>query len=193
MSRASVRTLVRGAGHEEAQGPTRLALFAALAPLLLAAAIAYAQPNDRLEGRVVAVHDGDTITILDRGERQHRIRVAGIDAPEIGQPYGRAAKNALSARVYDRWVRVEVIKLDHYGRIVGKVTQTGRDVGRDQVEAGMAWWLRVFAEEQSREDRLLYEEAEARARESRRGLWRERKPVEPWLWRREHPRERAAR
>jgi endonuclease YncB( thermonuclease family) len=173
------------------RGPTRPALFAALAALLLAAAIASAQPSQRLEGRVVAVHDGDTITILDREERQHRIRVAGIDAPESGQPYGRAAKNALSRRVYDRWVRVEVVKLDHYGRIVGKVTQTGRDVGRDQVEAGMAWWLRVFAEEQSSEDQRLYEAAEARARESRRGLWRERTPVEPWLWRREHPRERA--
>jgi endonuclease YncB( thermonuclease family) len=137
------------------------------------------------------VNDGDTLTLLDRRERQHRIRIAGIDAPETGQPYGRAAKTALSRRVYDRWVRVEVVKLDHYGRVVGKVTETGRDVGRDQVASGMAWWLRVFAAEQTPEDQLAYEEAESRAREARRGLWRDREPVQPWLWRREHPREPA--
>lgn len=164
----------------------------AVSMLALVALCASAQPIERLEGRVVAVHDGDTITILDRQERQQRVRLAGIDAPEIGQPYGRAAKNALGRRLHERWVRVDVVKLDHYGRFVGKVTETGRDVGRDQVAAGMAWWLRVFAHEQSPEDRQLYEDAENSARERRRGLWRELDPVEPWRWRREHPREPMA-
>jgi endonuclease YncB( thermonuclease family) len=166
-----------------------LRAFVAGCALLFAVARVSAQPAERLEGVVVGVHDGDTITILDRDERQHRVRLAGIDAPESGQPYGRAAKNALSRRVHDRWVRVEVVKLDHYGRTVGKVTETGRDVGRDQVAAGMAWWLRVFAQEQSPEDQRLYAAAEASARERRRGLWRDREPIEPWQWRRDHPRD----
>lgn len=156
-----------------------LALYAATAPV--------AQPVERLEGRVVGVHDGDTITVLDKHDRPHRVRLAGIDAPETGQPYGRAAKNALARRVFDRWVRVETTKFDHYGRIVGKVTENGRDVGRDQVTTGMAWWLQVFASEQSPEDQRDYAEAQTRARETRRGLWRDREPIPPWLWRREHP------
>jgi endonuclease YncB( thermonuclease family) len=156
--------------------------------LLLFVTLVAAQAAERLEGLVVAVHDGDTITVLDRQDRQHRIRIAGIDAPESGQPYGRAAKNALARRVHHRWVRIEVVKLDHYGRTVGKVTETGRDVGRDQVAAGMAWWLRVFADEQSPEDQRLYAEAQASARDRRRGLWRDPAPIEPWQWRREHPR-----
>jgi endonuclease YncB( thermonuclease family) len=168
------------------------ALLAAWA-LLLFITVVPAQPSARLEGVVVAVHDGDTITVLDRQDRQHRIRIAGIDAPEMGQPYGRAAKNALARRIHERWVRVEVVKLDHYGRLVGKVTETGRDVGRDQVTAGMAWWLRVFADEQSPEDRRLYAEAQASAEDRRRGLWRDPSPISPWLWRREHPRHSDAK
>ncbi|MGA8053001.1 MAG: thermonuclease family protein [Burkholderiales bacterium] len=136
---------------------------------------------------MIAVHDGDTITVLDREHIQHRVRLGGIDAPENGQRYSRAARNELARRVFERWVRVEWNKIDAYGRLIGKVTQAGQDAGRDQLAAGMAWWLRPFAYEQSLADQQEYADVEARAREQRRGLWRDRNPVPPWVWRRKHP------
>ena len=153
----------------------------------LFAVAAIASGAERLEGRVIAVHDGDTITVLDGERIPHRVRFGGIDAPEKGQPYNRAAKNELTRRVFERWVRVEWHKIDAYGRLIGKVTQAGRDAGRDQLAAGMAWWLRPFAHEQSLDDQQEYADVEARARDQRRGLWRDRNPVPPWMWRREHP------
>ena len=73
-----------------------------------------------IEGIVVHVADGDTITVLDSNKVQHRVRLAGIDAPEKGQPFGNASRKRLRKLVAGKEVRVEFDKFDHYGRIVGK-------------------------------------------------------------------------
>jgi endonuclease YncB( thermonuclease family) len=73
------------------------------------------------EGRVVGVQDGDTITVLDSSNENHRIRLQGIDAPEKGQAFGSKSGQTLSQAVFDRVVTVERSKHDRYGRIVGKV------------------------------------------------------------------------
>ena len=56
----------------------------------------------QIEGRIVGVHDGDTITLLDADNRQHKIRLDGIDAPELGQPFGRASKQHLAELLANR-------------------------------------------------------------------------------------------
>jgi endonuclease YncB( thermonuclease family) len=100
--------------------PTIRPARAIAAALLLAALIcAGAAYGDTLRGRVVAIADGDTITVLDAGKTQHRIRLAGIDAPERGQAFGQASKRRLSELVFDREVSIEFSKLDRNGRIVG--------------------------------------------------------------------------
>src|SRR5436853_2886425 len=54
-----------------------------------------------LTGRVVRIADGDTITVLDSTNTQHRIRLQGIDAPESHQAYGSQSKQNLSAMIFD--------------------------------------------------------------------------------------------
>ena len=149
-----------------------------------------------LSGRVVAIADGDTITVLDARKTQHRIRLAGIDAPERGQPGGQRSKESLSALVYDQPVRVESNKRDRFDRIVGKVRVAfpdspcrGKpdcpmtlDAGLAQITMGCAWWLRKYADEQSPEDRARYEFAEQEARAKKAGLWRDGTAVPPWEW-----------
>jgi endonuclease YncB( thermonuclease family) len=71
--------------------------------------------------RVVKIADGDTITVLRDDNTQERVRLASIDAPERGQPYGTRAKDALAGLVFDQDVRVEVVDVDRYGRTVGTV------------------------------------------------------------------------
>lgn len=85
---------------------------------------------EALEGRVVRVTDGDTITVLDARKVQHRIRLAGIDAPEKKQAFGTRAKENLSYLVFGKTVRVDGRKKDQYGRLVGKVLVVPLDCPR---------------------------------------------------------------
>lgn len=137
-----------------------------------------------LEGRVVRIVDGDTLILLDASNTQTKVRLAGIDCPERGQPWGTRAKQALSNYVFDQQVTVVWTKLDRYGRTVGKIINSQQDVNLALVRDGMCWWYRKYAGEQSPVDQRLYEAAEAKAREERKGLWVDPKPVAPWDWRR---------
>ena len=156
-----------------------------LAALLLFLSLPVAAAT--LEGRVVGVSDGDTITVLDRENVQHRVRLSAIDAPEKAQPFGNHSKEHLSKWVYNRAVFIEWNKQDRYGRIVGKVFMDGHDAGLEQVRAGMAWWYRDYSKEQTPEDLALYEKTEQAAREGKLGLWRDAAPIPPWEWRRKRP------
>jgi endonuclease YncB( thermonuclease family) len=148
-------------------------------------------PDPRIEapgvraitGRVVGVSDGDTITVLAAGNRQLKVRLDGIDAPESKQAFGAKAKQSLSELVYGRTVTVTGSKTDRYGRTVGNVAVDGRDVGLVQIERGNAWFYRQYARELDGDRARDYERAEVRARADRLGLWADRKPVEPWEWR----------
>ena len=82
-----------------------------------------------VEGRVVGVSDGDTITVLDDAKSQHKIRFAGIDAPEKGQAFGERSKQNLSALVFQKRVEARCHKKDRYGREVCAVFVSLRDVG----------------------------------------------------------------
>jgi len=136
-----------------------------------------------LTGKVVKVTDGDTVVILDSSNRQHKIRLSGIDAPEKGQPFGEASRKHLASLIAGKSVTVEWHKRDRYGRIVGKVLHSSADACRAQIEAGLAWHFKRYQMEQSPEDRSSYAEAETRARRDRVGLWKDARPIAPWEWR----------
>ena len=157
---------------------SRSPLFLLFVLLLLFLVSASHSVASVIEGTVVKIADGDTINVLDFDKQQHKIRIAGIDAPEKGQPFGNASGKRLGELVARKEVRVEFNKHDRYGRIVGKVwvkppdcPTYGKtlDVGLAQITAGMAWWFKRYAKEQSAEDRGRYEfaEEEARAKEGR--------------------------
>lgn len=154
---------------------------------LLACAIALATPwlgATTLTGTVVGVADGDTVTVLDERQQPHTVRLAGIDAPEKGMPWGQRSRQHLAARVFGRAVEVEGHKRDRYGRLVAVIRLAGDDVNLEQVREGMAWHYRDYEREQSPNDRSRYRDAEAAAREARLGLWADAAPVAPWQWRR---------
>lgn len=139
---------------------------------------------EELRGRVIGVTDGDTLTVLIDGRRQVRIRLAAIDAPEHGQAYGQRSKDALSHAVFGKEVLVEAATHDRFGRLVGKVSVGGNDIGRAQIAAGMAWHYKKYADEQRPADREAYAAAELQARHRRLGLWADPRPIPPWEWRR---------
>lgn len=138
---------------------------------------------DTIEGRVVGVSDGDTITVLDSTKTQHKIRLAGIDAPESKQAFGQASKKHLSDLVFNRDVTLDCGKTDKYRREVCVVMLDGKDANLAQVTTGMAWWYRQYQKEQTAQQRGAYEAAEAAATAGKVGLWQDADPVPPWDWR----------
>ena len=164
------------------------AAFRLLAQLLglLLAVVAPRAGAAEMTGRVVGIIDGDTIDVLMPGFQVARVRLAGIDAPERGQAFGTAAKAALSELVFARQVVVHWKKRDRYERLVGKVTVLGADANLAMVARGMAWHYVRFEAEQERGDRAAYAQAEREAREQRRGLWADPRPVAPWDHRKTH-------
>lgn len=154
-------------------------LFAGVALAVICAGVQGAA----LVGRVIAIADGDTITVLDGANTQHRIRLSGIDAPERGQDRWRASKQYLSNRVFSQHVTIEYDKTDRYGRLVGRVLRDGQDINLELLEVGGAWFYWKYAEELPVELRRSYPAAEKAAREQRRGLWQSTSPVPPWEWR----------
>ncbi len=156
-------------------------IFQCLATLLLF--ISASLNAGTLEGKVVGVADGDTITVLEANNTQHKIRLQGIDAPEKAQAFGQKSKQSLHQLIHNKQVSVEFQKKDKYGRIVGKVLHEGTDVCLEQIKLGMAWHYKQYASEQSKEDRETYAQAELRAQSQIIGLWKDTNAIPPWNFR----------
>jgi len=131
-----------------------------------------------LTGKVVYIADGDTITVLDSDNVQHKIRLHGIDAPERKQSFGTKAKEALAEKVHEQTVRIVWKEKDRYGRIVGDVHLGDRNINIEMVHDGFAWWYRTYAPKSK-----LLEAAEAEAKTEKRGLWHDKNPEPPWEFR----------
>lgn len=127
---------------------------------------------------VLRVADGDTITVR-LGDKDERVRLHGIDCPELGQAFGDEATAFTKAQVLGKRVRLEVVERDRYGRIVARVfTEDGTSVNEALVASGLAWHYRRYSK--SATLARLHEAA----RQRRLGLWAGAAPVAPWEHRR---------
>ena len=126
--------------------------------------------------RVVTVHEGDRLTIRHDG-RSETIYLKHVDCPELNQPYGKQAKHAMAAYIGSRDVLVRGLTRDKQGRVSAEVLlHDGRNVGRELLKEGLAWWQRSAAGDAG------LEVLEELARASGKGLWSEPNPVPPWKW-----------
>lgn len=123
------------------------------------------------------------MNVTDARGRLHRIRIQGIDAPEMDQPMGVDAKRYMRRRLLGKDVSIEVSKRDINGREVGLVFCDGKDAGLAELHDGLAWYDKPFEKELREDDRARYAAAEASARAAQRGVWKQRKPQAPWEFR----------
>lgn len=180
--------MTRQAANDDSQGiarARRLIRWLAIATLTLLAAYGYllfvapAAAAD-FAARVVAVHDGDTLTVLlDR--RQIRVRLVEIDAPELRQAFGRRSRESLAGMCAGVTALISEQGRDRYGRTLGRVSCAGKDANAEQVRRGMAW---VFVRYASKGSPLYRIQTEARI--EHRGLWSDAHPAAPWEWRQQH-------
>ena len=145
------------------------------APLLLLFTLS--AQAETLEGKVIKIADGDTLTLLTPSSQQVKIRLAGVDTPERKQPFGNKAKQALSNLAFQKQALVEIAAKDRYGRTIGVVFVDGLNVNAELVKQGMAWVYRKYTDD----ERLYVLESEAK--QSKRGLWLDENPIPPWEWR----------
>lgn len=138
---------------------------------------------ETFQGQVVGIADGDTFTLLAVGNQQIKVRLAEIDCPESGQPYGQSAKQELSSLIFRKTVMVEAIDKDRYGRKIGRVFVDGVDVNAEMLRRGAAWVYLKYAKDPS------LRAVELEARNAKRGLWKlpEEQRIPPWEWR--HPKQ----
>ncbi len=150
--------------------------FGVLCILLCSASLA-SQPYT-----VVNVFDGDTVE-LSNGNEKFKLRLTNIDAPERNQPYGKKARSALKKLCKGNKITVtaQLTGIDKYNRNLGHLYCNEIDASLYMVEKGLAWHNAKYSSEPSTQ------QAENIARQHRVGLWRNKKPTPPWVWRQKHP------
>lgn len=130
-----------------------------------------------ISGLVIKIIDGDTLTILTNNNDQVRVRLAEIDAPEKKQAFGNKSKINLSEICFNKVATVNTIKIDKYGRTLGRVTCNYVDANSKQIEQGMAWVYDRYVT-----DLNLYALQE-NAKIKKLGLWSDPDPIQPWVFR----------
>ncbi len=132
-----------------------------------------------LKGKIIHISDGDTVHLLTDNKEKIKIRLNDIDAPESKQAFGNKSKENLKKYIYQKNVVVEYKNKDKYKRVLGTIYYQNRDINLQQVKDGYAWVYKQYSNKQN------YIKAEREARSSKKGLWRDNNPAEPWEYRKQ--------
>ena len=112
-----------------------------------------------------------------------KVRLEGIDCPELGQDFGTRAKQFTSSMVFRKTIVVKECSKDIYGREIVRIYVEGLDLSLELVKAGLAWYFNAFTSDPA------LAAAEKAARKQEIGLWSMPNPIPPWVYRRQHRRE----
>jgi endonuclease YncB( thermonuclease family) len=146
--------------------------------------------SDLIAGKIIHIEDGDSITMLTSDNQHLKIRIHGIDAPEIchskndssckkrpGQPFGRAAKESLTKKIQGKTVSARCPTKDRYGRNLCRIYDGKQDVGLPLLSEGLAWHYTKY------DATPAYAEAQQKAQNKQWGIWGAPQPIKPSHWR----------
>ena len=126
-------------------------------------------------GNIVGILDGDTYDILMEGNKTVRVRMEGIDAPEKGMPFYRAAKNHLSTLCFGKQVMLRISGKDNHDRTLAfSYLDDGKELSHEMLKAGLAWHFKKYNSDAD------LEQLEVEARNSKIGIWQNKNPMPPW-------------
>ena len=132
-----------------------------------------------LYGKVIEVNSGDVITIVNLN-RPVRIKLLGVDAPEMNQVFGDVAKKHLADLVFDKSVLVHYSGISADQSLTGRVLLNDADIGAQMIRDGAAWFDQINGDRLAATDRDVYQQSEQAAKAERRGLWQQANPTAPW-------------
>lgn len=152
------------------------AFYALLCAMIFCPGLAQA-----LEGKIIKIADGDTVTLLTSNHEKIKIRLYGIDTPEKAQPFGNRAKQFTASKVGNRQVTVEAHGKDRYGRLVG-IVKTGKNTSLNEelIENGLAWIYEKYCKIPICRK---WKNLEENAQKNKIGLWQDKNALPPWNWR----------
>jgi endonuclease YncB( thermonuclease family) len=129
------------------------------------------------KGTIVSVHDGDTFTFKDNENNEFKIRLAGIDAPELKQEFGKESRD-FAKQYMNRKTEINVIKIDKYGRKVAEIyIEDTIWVNYKMVKAGWAVHYKKYS------DNKILNDAEIDAKNKKKGVWSDTAFIMPWDYR----------
>lgn len=139
--------------------------------------LTYLMPSKEVQGSIIKVYDGDTLTILHNGEK-FKVRLYGIDTPESNQSYGKeATSHLLTLCPIGSNATLKIKDKDKYNRIVAIVFCNDIDVNANLVENGFAWAYKEYSN--------AYTHLEIKARLAHKGLWKDSNPIKPSVFRKQ--------
>ncbi|WP_244178536.1 thermonuclease family protein [Gilliamella bombi] len=130
-------------------------------------------------GKVVKVIDGDTVDILTIKKQKIRVRLLDIDAPESKQAYGNVSRKYLASLIAGKNVFVKENKKDIYKRTLGTIFLNKVNINAKMVEKGYAWAYRYKGVANNK----IMVKLETRAKQNKKGLWKDKHPIAPWDFR----------
>lgn len=143
--------------------------------------------DDPWKGEVIGAYDTDTLYIL-RGKIPIKVILAGIDAPEIDQPYEKETLKLVKTLAFGKEVTVKPISWSKQQdvTVAEVILEDGRLLSHELVKDGLAWWYEHYSNDSQ------ISQIEEKARKENKGLWQEKDPTPPWIWR-ERQRNRSIR
>ncbi|KFF09131.1 thermonuclease family protein [Chryseobacterium luteum] len=132
----------------------------------------------QIKAKVIGIKDGDTIVVLLDGDQQKTLRLAEVDCPESGQPFGKNSKQFTSNEVFGKFITYFPTDIDRYGRTIAKIYYDNEKyLSEEIIKNGLGWWYFYFSKSESLG--TMQKEAENK----KLGLWIDAKPISPWEWR----------
>lgn len=145
---------------------------------ILAVSIISINISAQFKAKVIGISDGDTITVLSESNTQIKIRLAEVDCPESKQPFGNNAKQYTSSQVFGKQIIFYQTDEDRYGRTIAKVYyDSGKYLSEEIIKAGMGWWYFKYSNNKK------LGEIQNQAKSKRLGLWQDKNPIAPYVWR----------
>lgn len=144
-----------------------------LRALILSATLPTHAQAAEIPVKIIQITDGDTVGMIDAEKRYFKVRLSGIDSPERKQAFSDKAKEALSAKVFEKDIVLDESGKDRYGRVLGVLKLEGRNINREMVAEGWAWQFVRY------DKSVELRDAEADARAKKLGLWADAMPVAP--------------
>ncbi|QIH34545.1 thermonuclease family protein [Sphingobacterium sp. DR205] len=130
------------------------------------------------KARIIGIKDGDTVTALLEGDIQKTLRLAEVDCPESGQPFGKNAKEFTSGEIFGKDIVFYETDQDRYGRTIAKIYyDSGKYLSEEIIKSGLGWWYHQYSK-----NTQLGKLQEA-AKFNGLGLWQDKNAISPYEWR----------
>lgn len=100
-------------------------------------------------GKVIAIKDGDTVVVLLEGNIQKTLRLADVDCPESGQPFGKNARQFTSSQIFNKTISFIQTDKDRYGRTIAKIYYDEKYLSEEIIKAGFGWWYFYFSKDKN--------------------------------------------